>query len=203
MISNKYLLTGSLLWCSWIFLFLTSCSSWKDNQISFSTSKKLSREIVAKKLVDRIKDGTEPIIFVDSSLKERLTIFNRGEFFAASTLFPDLFYPDQQQHVFSFVIPNGLAHKIRYIDSKADIENGPGTFFFFSPLLPTKKKDVFAMQVYSFETIRDTFHKDETLIARFASRYYDLYMVKKRHAHYLETISAPEDFFNLPFLKFD
>lgn len=199
MISTKYFLSRRLSWCLWTFLILTSCASWKTDRMSLSTNKRLSREIVARKIADHIKYGNESVFFVDPLLKERADVFNTGEFLPTNKLLPDLFYLERQQYSFPFVIPDSLLYKVKYIDEKLDVENGPGTFFLFSPLLPTKKKDVFAMQVYRFYTSVEGLPKGDSL--RYASRNYDLYTIKKRHAHYLETISAPEDFFNLPLLR--
>jgi len=126
-------------------------------------------------------------------LQERTTIFNRGEFLDKSKLFPEIFNADKKCKTFPFIIPDSLAQQVQYINSNADVEHGPQTFFFYSSLLPTRKKDIFAMQSYVFYSIQDSIFS-----ARYATRHYDLYNVKNGRAQHIETLSAPEDFFNLP-----
>ena len=187
--------------CLCVWVSLTACAPWKSNGLDLATNKRLSREIVAKKIADQLK--YEPVFFIDSLLRERSTIFNRGEFLTSAKTFPDVFYSDWQMPVFPLALPDSLAQQVRYINGQSDLENGPETFLLFSPLLPTKRKGVFAMQVYYFQTGIDTFHKGESIALRLASRNYELYAVKGGQVKYRETLLSPDDFFSLPFLEFD
>jgi len=150
-------------------------------------------------VADWLKEGTEPVIFVDSSLQERVTIFNKGEFLESSKVFPDIFYSHKRYSAFHFIIPDSLTKKVKYINNRIDVEGGPETVFFFSSLMPTKRKNVFAIQIYRFDTSTEGLSDGDSL--RYASRNYDLFTIQKGQARYLETLSAPEDFFNLPLLK--
>ncbi len=201
MISTKSFLLDVPSWCVCIFLLLNSCASWKADRMSLSTNKRLSQEIAEKKIADQSKYGNGTIFFVDPLFKERSAIFNMGEFLEGSKLFPDLLYPSGKHGLFPLAIPDSLSKRVRYITSKTDVENGPETVFFFSPLLPTKRQGVFAMQIYMFDTMHEEGLPIEGL--RTATRNYDLYQVKKGHTQYLETLSAPEDFFSLPLLHLD
>ena len=194
MVINKFaLINGTILFLCICFL-LPSCASWKTDQVSRSTNMRLSQKIVAEKLAHRTNGGTGAIIIVDSLLAERSTIFNKNEFLEAGKLFPDLFYPEKRRDVFPLVIPDSLTSRVKYISKKSDIENGPETFFFFSPLLPTRKKNVFVIQIYHIFTIAE---RDISL--RLVRRYYERYEMKDGNLQYIDRLFAPEDEFSLPF----
>jgi hypothetical protein len=189
---NRARILISLLSITFIFLWANSCALWKYNKISLTTNKILSQRIVSEKLANWAKYGK---VYVDSLLLERSTIFNRDEFVDAHKLLPDLLLPKKVEPVFPYEIPDSLSSNLGYIDSEIDIENGPETGFFFSPLLRTKVKEVFVMQVYLCQTI----YVDDSIPYRFASRNFDLYRLRKGQIKFIKTISADEDLFSLPF----
>ena len=167
------------------------------NKMSLSMNQTLSQKIVTEKLASWAEKNN---VWVDSLLKDRATIFNKNEFIAPDKLLPELFYPEREKGVFPYKIPDSLSNRVSYIKPNLDIENGTETVFYFSPLLHTKEKNVYAMQVYFCYTIftEDTMPKNAY---RLACRHFDLYKFNSGRIQFLKTISSDEDLFSLPFPK--
>lgn len=179
------------------FLGITSCHLAPKNKMSVSTNQTLSQKIVTAKLASWAEKNN---VWVDSLLKDRETIFNENEFMTPNKLLPELFYPEKEKLELDYQIPDSLSNRVSYIKPNLDIENGTETVLYFSPLILTKEKNVYAMQVYICNTIftEDTMPKNAY---RFASRHFDLYKFNSGRIQFLKTISSDEDLFSLPFLK--
>ena len=183
----------NLLWG--ILILATACSTWKFKKSTSSHFQERSWKAVTNRLAifEKSKD-----VYIDSILQERSTIFNRNEFQNAAKAFPDLFYADKISPTsFSYIIPDSLSTFVKYKGTDTDLEYGPNTYLFFSPLLKTKQKRIYALQVYKLETIYD-----HEVTIRLAERYYDLFEISGKSLRFMETISSEEDVFSLPFSTF-
>lgn len=195
-ISKIVSLTVSIF-CLSSLLFSTSCFAIRKNKMSVSANQTLSQKIVTAKLASWAEKKN---VCIDSLLKDRETIFNKNEFIAPNKFLPELFYPEREKLVLDYQIPDSLSNRVSYIKPNLDIENGSETVFYFSPLILTKEKNVYAMQVYTCNTI----FTEETLPKssyRFASRNFDLYKFNSGRIQFLKTITSDEDLFSLPLPK--
>lgn len=194
--TRSRLLLGCVLFIL-ILLCTASCALKKTPKNSIAINKFWTQKIVAEKLGHWAQ--YEPV-YVDSILKERVTIFNRNEFTPPEEFMPELFLPKRDRYSFPFVIPDSLADRVSYIHPKLNIQNDAGRVSYFSPLLPTKIKDVYVVQVYYCYSlsVEDSLPKSSY---RFANRRFELYKWENKELKWLQSITGDGDMFTLPLLK--
>ncbi|MEI6410792.1 MAG: hypothetical protein WCR52_15490 [Bacteroidota bacterium] len=194
-------------------LFLFSCAVLHKNRLKPSLNNTLSQEIIVRKLAYATSFSSQSKVYVAPLLKRRKDILGLGEFVDPVKTVPAYFDKTPKSGVFKLLIPDSLAHRVYFIDDTLDIERTDKYCFFFSPLLPTKQNNVFALEYYDFETILDTSlqtitYLDTVITARnnlsfrFANHSFDLYSIKNKKLQFIETVSPYEDFFNVPILRF-
>jgi hypothetical protein len=66
---------------------------------------------------------------------------------------------------FQYIIPDSLRGHVKYIANSESIATDTVSYRFYSPLLPTKEKGVYAMQCYRIAN-----YQDKNIIMRLANR---------------------------------
>ena len=106
-------------------------------------------------------------IYIDPIMKYRSTLFPDKKYGFAHAL-PNSYLVNPASSDFcKLTIPDTLKGICNYYDSSIDIACDSSVFIFVSPLMPTKKKNIFMMQVSLYSIIRE----DEEW-ARFVYHYY-------------------------------
>ncbi|MEI6411518.1 MAG: hypothetical protein WCR52_19170 [Bacteroidota bacterium] len=173
---------------------LAFCVITKSGKIRPSLNKKLSQELIFKQLAGVKRDSNICRIYVSPILKKRNVIPKVWEFIDPGKQLPAYFNVEQPSDEFKLLIPDSLANWICYIYDGLDVEHSDKTIYFYSALFPTKKKNIFAMEVYRFETLHEG---DFTM--RLAYRDYYLYTIKNKKAQFEESVSS--EMFSLPILR--
>jgi hypothetical protein len=110
--------------------------------------------------------------------------------------FPELLFDHYPNISIALVIPDSLSSVYKYYDGKMDLEKDISMCSWFSPLLPTKKKGIYALQEYNagFYLAPDSFEKDGTNRKhRLGTRRYDLFTIKGGKLKFLKEIHDEGD----------
>ena len=156
-------------------LFLLSCHA--GSKLSLAENKKLSQEIISDWIEksasrDRLKN-----VYVDSMVVYRNIIFDRYWFDDGDSTYRDIAMPEWKHISFPLVIPEASKGNTRFIQPTTPVEYGDDLCYYFSPLLPTKDRGIYLLQVYFISSLID-----DNLRLRVASRDFYQYKIEKNKA---------------------
>lgn len=140
------------------------------------------------KYYDYQPDST--LIFVSPVFQHRNEIFPKQYFSTEEAIYGNLFKEEAKKLQFPVHLPKNSKSKARLYDGKSDLTKSKATYLFCSPLLKTKERHIYVMQVFVVYTIID-----EDVEVRFAERYFNKYRLTGGKPVLLDTIHSPEDFF--------
>lgn len=104
--------------------------------------------------------------------------------------YPDLIPEKEKKISGKLTVPDSIKQKIHFIRTQIDPQSDT-VFIMSSPLLKTSEKGVYAIQYYRFSSV-----KENKVYFRVASRYFELFTLKKGKLHLLRTVQSDWDFFN-------
>lgn len=106
-------------------------------------------------------------VYVDSIMKFRSALFPDKRYGFKSAI-PSSFLLDSVPKVScKLIIPDSLANVFQYYNNSLDIACDSSVFVFASPLLPTKLKNTFLMQVFFFSIM-----EEDKVTLRFTFQYF-------------------------------
>jgi hypothetical protein len=139
--------------------------------------------------------GSKSNVYVDSVLLYRTSIIDRKKitFSEENTKYPWLSLEKIESLSLSLRLTESLLKKVKYNDGEQDVENGPHTFIFFSPLIPTNERGLYAIQIHSAFTIAE-----ENISLRLAKKEYHLYRIKGKNFAFERRSLSTDDEYSLP-----
>lgn len=152
--------------------------------MSLARNRKLTNEILANRLSKAKTPKFNDVIYIDSSLAYRKTLF-------VGFWFDEADYPFEpstwEKTSFQYIIPDSLRGHVKYITNSESIGTDTASYRVYSPLLPTKEKGVYAMQAYTIGNIQE---KD--IVMRLANREIYYYKISGNKITSLENLYENE-----------
>lgn len=132
-------------------------------------------------------------VYFDSLLTYREDIFYNHRKQYTNKTHSNLLLDTYPKHSLPLLIPDSLKEVFKYRVPGIDPYYGTSNYYWYSPLLPTKKKKVYVIQYYWIGTMG--YENDESSLMRVTLRNYHVFKVKRNgKITYLKTIDDPEDF---------
>ncbi len=148
--------------------------------MSLARNRMLTNEILANRLSKAKTPKFNDVIYIDSSLAYRKTLFVGFWFDEADYPFEPSIWGKKS---FQYIIPDSLRGHVKYIANSEGIGTDTASYRFYSPLLPTKEKGVYAMQCYRIAN-----YQDKNIIMRLANREVYYYKISGSKITYLENL---------------
>ena len=129
-------------------------------------------------------------IYLDPVLKYRTTIGSNPEMQFDSER-PSILTDQPFNCSFPLVIPDSISERYKYYVPSMNVKKDTLSFAFFSPLLPTKEKYIYALQYYAVGHYTDTVGVDVTL--KFSLLHYNLFKVRHGKVKFLRVLDEPSE----------
>ncbi len=182
---NNYFKLNALFPPLLLLAFLCSCSTTRHWQVGSAANQKIVHDLAFNEVIGYVlHDSSTSVrkIYVDPVLKFRGICGNKRK--VPSRKFEYFDFPDDYEIKFDrnpaefgvskLQIPDSLTNKLEYFTENTPyIRNDSVAYFFFSPLLPTRKKNI-----YMIHACRITSYTELPAIITYGDRLTLLYYIK-------------------------
>ena len=166
-------------------MLFSACNTYLQYAKNVRLSHALLQEVV--KAYDYQPDSTP--IFVAPVFQHRTEIFPKQYFSDEKANYGEILKEEAKELQFPIHLPENPKSRVRLYDGKSDLTKSKSTYLFCSPLLKTKERRIYFMQVFVVYTLID-----DDIEVRFAERYFNKYRLTGGKLVLLDTIHSPEDF---------
>lgn len=191
---NIFRLSSTFFW-AWLSIVLFSCQASIQKKIDAQQSDFCNRYIFNSNYdystYAELKEKKVHVYF-DSLLTYREYIFYDHKKRYINKPLSDLLLDTYPKHSLPLLIPDSLKEVFKYPVPGIDPYYGTSNYYWYSPLLPTKKKKIYVIQHYWIGTTG--YENDESSLMRFTLQNYHVFKVKRNgKITYVKTIDDPEE----------
>lgn len=177
---------SNLIFLTAFAMFLGACST----SLPYSKNVRLSHLLLEEDIKWYQANLTDKI-FVATDFRHREEILSRRAFGNEKADYGELYQEKAKGLQFNVNLSEHLKNTIQMYDGKTDLAKSKEIYLFCSPLLKTKERHIYVMQVFTAYTLRDG---EEEI--RFVERYFKKYRIRNGNAIFLERIQSDNDWFN-------